>query len=274
MCNSDKFFNIFSYRRSPQNPFPVPLNDCMDVFEYVFQNYEELGIDPGRIAIGGDSAGGNMAAAITLRHKTKVAMQLLLVPALQFSNWRTAGFLENTQYLNKSINNPDSLYFVLNYLGVDPCHKDAFAANNHTSAEFKESIYADYVDQNIWLPRKYVRDEHLKHNMGPTYNHGDESLFNSIKDKIVDPYVAPMLADDAALENLPYTYIMTCGYDVIRDDGIMFYERLSQLGEDVHLSHFEDGFHNALFFPHGPLKMDVGVRIVNDIISKLKSNLI
>ena len=56
----------------------------MDVFEYVFQNYEELGIDPGRIAIGGDSAGGNMAAAITLRHKTKVAMQLLLVPALQF----------------------------------------------------------------------------------------------------------------------------------------------------------------------------------------------
>ncbi|KAK3085011.1 hypothetical protein FSP39_022847 [Pinctada imbricata] len=261
------------YRRSPQHPFPEPLNDCLEVFEYVIENYDELGLNPHKIAIGGDSAGGNMAAAITLRHKSKVAMQLLLVPSLQFSNWRTSSMLENSQYLNKSINNLDAIYFVLNYLGADHQYKDAFLANNHTTADFKKSQHGDFVDQSIWMPRKYVRDEKMKYNLETTYNDGHKHIFNSIKDKIVDPLLAPMLADDESLENLPYTYIMTAGYDILRDDGIMFYERLSQLGENAHLSHFDDGFHNAIFFPHGPLRMGVAIRIVDDIVLQLKRKL-
>jgi len=265
---------LFSYRLSPQHPYPEPLHDCLDVVEYVIDNADSLGVDPNRIGIGGDSAGGNMAAAIALRLKKKIALQMLLVPVLQVTNWNTTGAIENSLYLNKSINDPNSLYFVLNYLGVPYKYINDFRTNNHTSAAFKVSHYAEYMDQNTWLPKRYIRDEHLKNNIHLQTGYGNEDLFIQIESKLTDPMVSPLLADDDMLEGLPATYIMTCGFDFIRDDGIMYYERLHQLGEDATLSHFPEAFHNSLFFPHGPLKLDVGVRIVQDIVSVIKTKLI
>lgn len=60
---------IFSpdYRLSPKDPFPAGFNDCYDVLLWVKENAEELNIDPDNIIIAGHSAGGGMAAAITLK---------------------------------------------------------------------------------------------------------------------------------------------------------------------------------------------------------------
>nr|WP_314425506.1 alpha/beta hydrolase [uncultured Erwinia sp.] len=79
---------VFSvgYRLAPEHPFPVPLSDFYAALCAIADRADALGIDPQRIAVGGDSAGGNLAAAACLlardRHGPLIARQLLLYPAL------------------------------------------------------------------------------------------------------------------------------------------------------------------------------------------------
>ncbi|WP_067707165.1 alpha/beta hydrolase [Nocardia yamanashiensis] len=57
------------YRLAPENPYPAALHDCVDAFDWLVRNATELGLDPDRIAIAGDSAGGNLAAALCLHRR-------------------------------------------------------------------------------------------------------------------------------------------------------------------------------------------------------------
>ncbi len=72
------------YRLAPKYAFPVGVEDCYAAFEWVCKNAEVLGIDKNRIAIGGDSAGGALAAAVNLmardRKATSVCFQMLIYP--------------------------------------------------------------------------------------------------------------------------------------------------------------------------------------------------
>lgn len=74
------------YRLAPENPYPAALHDCIDAFAWLIRNAPELDIDPGRIAIAGDSAGGNLAAALCL-HRRDAGLplprtQILAYPAV------------------------------------------------------------------------------------------------------------------------------------------------------------------------------------------------
>jgi acetyl esterase/lipase len=74
------------YRLAPEAPFPAGVEDCYAALRWTHAQADALGVDRGRIAIGGGSAGGGLAAALGLlardRGELQVAFQLLLVPML------------------------------------------------------------------------------------------------------------------------------------------------------------------------------------------------
>lgn len=74
------------YRLAPEHPFPAPLEDCYAALSWMHAHAGALRIDPDRLAIGGDSAGGGLAAALAQltrdRKKIKPVFQVLLYPML------------------------------------------------------------------------------------------------------------------------------------------------------------------------------------------------
>ena len=74
------------YRLAPETPHPGPVEDCYAALKWLHTNASDLGADAGRIAIGGDSAGGGLAAGLALltrdRGEVPLVLQLLIYPML------------------------------------------------------------------------------------------------------------------------------------------------------------------------------------------------
>jgi acetyl esterase len=88
------------YRLAPDCKFPGPVDDSFDAVRFVQEEADSLGIDPRRIGVGGDSAGGNLAAAVALKARdsegVSIALQLLIYPITDFS-FDTPSYLENAE---------------------------------------------------------------------------------------------------------------------------------------------------------------------------------
>ena len=74
------------YRLAPAHPFPTPLEDCYTALQWIQANAASLGIDPARIAIGGESAGGGLAASLAQlahdRGEVQPIFQMLVYPMI------------------------------------------------------------------------------------------------------------------------------------------------------------------------------------------------
>jgi acetyl esterase len=105
------------YRLAPEHPFPVALDESCAALAGVVERADEIGGDPARLAVAGDSAGGNLAAALALRVRDAggpaLALQVLIYPALNYA-FDTASYHELAD--GYGLTRPEMIFFWNHYL--------------------------------------------------------------------------------------------------------------------------------------------------------------
>lgn len=296
------------YRLYPEVHFPVPYLDCLSAAKH-FLSPEVLAryaIDPERVAVSGDSAGGNLAAAVAqevhaepiscrnvcknalwmlikclspfVYHisvqisiddtmSVKFSVQTLIYPVLQAVDFNTPSYLQN-QYI-PILYRPLMVRFWLQYLGADLSLQSQLLANNHSSLDHSNLTpeLRARLDWTVLLPQKY-----RKSYKPLIVDKGSQGMMKEVPG-LLDVRAAPLLAGPEVLAKCPRTYILTCEYDVLRDDGLMYARRLQDAGITVTSDHYEDGFHGCFSLIAWPFEFDVGKRAIRGYLDWLKNNL-
>lgn len=155
------------YRMGPENRFPAAVDDSFAATRWVHDNAKSLGLDPKRMAVGGDSAGGNLAAVVSVLARDAgdlpLQFQLLIYPATDMRRGSASHISNGEGYL----------------------------LTNDTMEYFQGHYVAD-------------------------------------KSQYLDPRASPLL--NGNLANLPPAFVMTAGYDPLRDEGLAYADALSVAG--------------------------------------------
>lgn len=176
---------VFSveYRKAPESPFPAAVEDCFAALEFVSQGGKKLGVEAKQLAIGGDSAGGNLAAVCALLARDaggpSIAMQLLIYPAT------------DQRMGHPSIEG----------------NGEGYLLTKHSMRYFR----------GHYLPREA---------------------------DWIDWRASPLLAKSLAA--LPPAYVMTAGYDPLRDEGRDYAERLKAEGVATDYREYADMVHGFI----------------------------
>ena len=111
------------YRLAPEHPFPAAVDDAWAALRWAFENAHRLGADPSRVGVGGDSAGGNLAAVssqIAARAGGPApALQLLIYPATDMTTRHRSRELFREGFL---LTDPEMDWYTDNYLGTARAH--------------------------------------------------------------------------------------------------------------------------------------------------------
>jgi acetyl esterase len=109
------------YRKAPEDPFPAAADDALASFAWARAHAAELGADPDRIAVGGDSAGGNLAAVVAGLAEPRPALQLLIYPGLERDTRRPSmdHFRDGFFLTERDID-----WFFRHYAGEEPAKED------------------------------------------------------------------------------------------------------------------------------------------------------
>ena len=171
------------YRMGPEHRFPAAVDDAMAATRWVHAQAQALKVDASRLAVGGDSAGGNLAAVVALAARDAgdlpIAFQLLIYPA---TDQRRGA----------------------------PSH----AANGQGYLLTKETM--DYFHDH------YLPDAHQD----------------------LDWRASPLLHANHA--KLPPAFVLTAGYDPLRDEGLQYAQKLSEAGSRAALVNFERQIHGFI----------------------------
>ncbi|XP_005069815.1 neutral cholesterol ester hydrolase 1 [Mesocricetus auratus] len=262
------------YRLVPQVHFPEQIYDVIRATRYFLQPevLDKYKVDPGRVAVSGDSAGGNLAAALGQQFtyiaslKNKLKLQALIYPVLQALDFNTPSYQQNanTPILPRHV----MVKYWVDYFQGNYDFVQAMIVNNHTSLDVeKAAALRARLNWTSLLPPSIKKS--YKPVMQTT---GDARITQEIP-QLLDAASSPLIADEEVLQDLPKTYILTCEHDVLRDDGILYAKRLESAGVNVTLDHFEDGFHGCMIFTSWPTNFSVGIRTRNSYIKWLDQNL-
>lgn len=217
-----------NYRLSPEYVFPIPLQDCVTAAKFFLRNADRFSVDENRIALAGDGAGGNLAAAVTLKLRDEnwspgVKMQMLFYPALQAFDFDTDSYVEHAcdAWIPRDIAISFWLWYA--YGTVGSFNVTQFALNEHTTAEARAK-YAEYFPRSVNTPTRSRPTQESK------------AQWAEIGDLITLSYFSPLMAMDVGGQ--PLTYVVTCEQDVFREDGFMYVKRLRAAGVRVAHAHY------------------------------------
>lgn len=116
-------FNI-DYSLAPESPYPVAVVQLWYVVSYIYRRAEDFGIDRNKIMVAGDSAGGNLAAALTLRNaregKNYIAAQYLIYPCVVLGKARPDGYKWTKEEYCIAEQDKDALHGILRLSEENP----------------------------------------------------------------------------------------------------------------------------------------------------------
>ncbi|WWC71240.1 uncharacterized protein I206_105193 [Kwoniella pini CBS 10737] len=195
-------FITVSYRLSPEFPFPIPIEDCLSSIIYIGNNLKDLNINEDKILLSGFSAGGNLALS---------CLNILNSLKTNSNEWGYKNSLKN-QIIPK-IKGIILFYPSLNY-------------NISREEKIKNMIKPENA-----LPTNLTRLFDFSYLPG-NYKNGNTLIEIDRK----DIRISPVLASDDLLNSLPPVWITICEYDMLRQEGLDFVNKLKSLNKEVEFS--------------------------------------
>ncbi|XP_063799599.1 arylacetamide deacetylase-like 4 [Pseudophryne corroboree] len=256
------------YRLAPEHRYPAAFDDCLSVTSHFLKSAQEYGVDSSSVIISGDSAGGNLAAAVcqALVSRTdlpKPLAQVLIYPAVQAVDFHLPSYTQNCAV--PILYRERAAFYMLNYLEGNLSMMEEVLDGDHVPVDMKQKF-------RKWLSPKNIPDEFKARGYKPRVMTSHSEEVYEVHKQALEPHFSPLLAEDSTICLLPNTYILTCEFDVLRDDGILYKKRLEDNGVPVTWYHVKDGFHGIIsFFDNGKLSFESGKLAVDNIVNFMNS---
>ncbi|KFQ01518.1 Arylacetamide deacetylase-like 4, partial [Leptosomus discolor] len=255
------------YRLAPEHKYPAAYEDCLNATIHFMKNIEHYGVDPARLIICGDSAGGNLAAAVsqTLAGRSdlpRLRAQVLIYPGLQALDFNLPSYQQNRGV--PLLFRERAAFFALQYLNGDALHVQEVLEGSHIPPDMR-------LKYRKWVSPDNIPEKFKVRGYKPHKPHGFKAeVFETMK-RFCEPNLCPLLAEDAIVHQLPESFILTCEYDVLRDDGLLYKKRLEDNGVRVTWYHLEDGFHGIIsLFDHRRFSFSSGKRGLDSVVKFIK----
>jgi acetyl esterase len=203
------------YRMGPEHRFPAAVDDCFAAACWLRANASSLGLDASRMAVGGDSAGGNLAAVIALMARDSAGKANA-----------------NGNGNGNGVGNGLSIQFQLLI---------------YPATDMRQLTASIQANGKGYMLEKATMDYFQGH-----YTGKDEKVY-------LDWRASPLLAESHA--NLPPAFVLTAGFDPLRDEGIAYAQKLSLAGNvATHIS-FERQIHGFITMGRVIDEANVAVRL-------------
>uniref|UniRef100_A0A8C0QHV6 Alpha/beta hydrolase fold-3 domain-containing protein n=1 Tax=Canis lupus familiaris TaxID=9615 RepID=A0A8C0QHV6_CANLF len=224
------------YRKLPQHKFPAALTDCFAATTHFLKSLNVYGVDPDRVVVCGDSVGGAVAT----------------LPSYQ-------------QNKNVPLASRDFAFYCWHrYLDIKPSWKSTVLKGAHLPAEVWEKY-------RKWLGTENIPERFKKRPYRPVLPEPLNEAAYLETSLALDLLNSPLIAEDEVISQLPEACIVSCEYDLLRDDSLLYKKRLEDLGVPVTWYHMEDGFHGVLStLDMGCLQFPCSTRILDSLVHFLK----
>lgn len=266
------------YTNTYYNKFPGPVNQAFGAVKWFMSHAEEYGVDPNRIAVGGDSAGGYLSTVIShLVHDDKsipnLKLQILIYPWLQCLDFHMPSYqkYEADFGINTGFVNRQSMAIICSFhaWGITNLRLiQKLIENKHVSPSFRKSALYRKTFGHDLLPAAYRDNSYYKGASLP--DDGDEDFWNESKEIFLDPRFTPQLRKN--MTGLPTAYVMTVGYDSLRDEGYLYVQQLKRAGVNVTWAHYERGWHGIHWTKAG-FTFRLQEKVHDDFLMFVRNNL-
>ncbi|NXC41323.1 ADCL4 protein, partial [Penelope pileata] len=231
------------YRLAPEYPYPTQFEDCLTATIHFMKTAQDYGVDPARIIVCGDSSGGTLTAAVAQalvnrRDVPKLRAQILIYPFLQAVDFNLPSYQQNATI--PILIRERTVYLGLKYISKDLNSMHKILEGCHVPEHLRQKYRKWLTPDNI--PHEFKVRGYTPHTAPPPCP--DEIC--EIAKPCFEPVFSPLLCEDSVIAQLPETFILTCEYDVLRDDGLLYKKRLEDHGIKVTLCHLEEGFHGTI----------------------------